>query len=258
MARWPAPDRGRVGVRGARTRFADLSVGRTFDPALANVVDSTGPTPVGTYPDGASWVGALDMAGNAMEWVADWLDAGYYADSPAVDPTGPDGGRNKVEKGGWWGSNPFVARAAYRHYEDPPNYADEHIGFRVLTPISARPVDHRRDGWRRVLHGAGRPALDDHVLALAREQRGRERPRVCSSGPPAETPTATSRASMRPSRAGPNHPPRAVPADGARPPLGPARQRRLYVGGGNTADMLAIWRVHGVDAALRDAWRPGS
>lgn len=108
--------------------------GDTFDPELANVVDSTGPTPVGSFPDGASWVGALDMAGNAMEWVADWLDAGYYADSPAVDPPGPDGGRNKVEKGGWWGSNPFVARAAYRHYEDPPNYADEHIGFRVVTP----------------------------------------------------------------------------------------------------------------------------
>ena len=28
--------------------------------------------PVGSYPKGASWVGALDMAGNAMEWVADW------------------------------------------------------------------------------------------------------------------------------------------------------------------------------------------
>ena len=27
-----------------------------------------------------------------------------------------------------------------------------------------------------------------------------------------------------------------------------------YVGGGNTADMLAVWRVHGVDTALRVAW----
>ena len=31
----------------------------------------------------------------------------------------------------------------------------------------------------------------------------------------------------------------------------------IYVGGGNTANMLAIWRVHGVDKALRTAWERG-
>ena len=31
----------------------------------------------------------------------------------------------------------------------------------------------------------------------------------------------------------------------------------IYVGGGNTANMLAIWRVHGVDKALRSAWEAG-
>ena len=31
----------------------------------------------------------------------------------------------------------------------------------------------------------------------------------------------------------------------------------IYVGGGNTANMLAIWRIHGVDRALRAAWRKG-
>jgi peptidase E len=31
-------------------------------------------------------------------------------------------------------------------------------------------------------------------------------------------------------------------------------QDAIYVGGGNTANMLAIWRVHGFDAILRDAW----
>ena len=28
----------------------------------------------------------------------------------------------------------------------------------------------------------------------------------------------------------------------------------VFVGGGNTANMLAIWRAHGVDVALREAW----
>ncbi len=31
----------------------------------------------------------------------------------------------------------------------------------------------------------------------------------------------------------------------------------IYVGGGSTANMLAIWRVHGFDALLREAWDRG-
>ncbi len=90
---------------------------------------------MGSYPAGVSWVGAHDMAGNVMEWVQDWLDVKYYLRlDAAIDPRGPATGKIKVEKGGWWGSNLFVARSAYRHYEDPPDYNDGHIGFRIVTP----------------------------------------------------------------------------------------------------------------------------
>lgn len=34
-------------------------------------------------------------------------------------------------------------------------------------------------------------------------------------------------------------------------------QDLIYAGGGNTAAMLAIWRQHGVDEALREAWQQG-
>jgi dipeptidase E len=34
-------------------------------------------------------------------------------------------------------------------------------------------------------------------------------------------------------------------------------QDAIYVGGGNTANMLAVWRLHGVDVALRKAWEAG-
>jgi len=34
-------------------------------------------------------------------------------------------------------------------------------------------------------------------------------------------------------------------------------QDLIYVGGGNTVNMLAIWRVHGLDDILREAWRRG-
>jgi formylglycine-generating enzyme required for sulfatase activity len=111
--------------------------GNEWDATLANVVDTEDTTVVGSYPAGASWVGALDMAGNVMEWVQDWL--GDYDEAAQTDPTGPERGRFKVEKGGWWGSNAFVARGAFRYYEDPPTYQDHHIGFRIVSDVEALP-----------------------------------------------------------------------------------------------------------------------
>ncbi|MCC6972636.1 MAG: SUMF1/EgtB/PvdO family nonheme iron enzyme [Anaerolineae bacterium] len=108
--------------------------GDEFDPSKANLIDSKGTTPVGSFPDGASWVGALDMSGNAMEWVQDWLSAEYPGLKVRENPQGPDTGSRKVEKGGWWGSNAYVGRASYKHFEDPPTYQDHHIGFRIVTP----------------------------------------------------------------------------------------------------------------------------
>lgn len=34
-------------------------------------------------------------------------------------------------------------------------------------------------------------------------------------------------------------------------------QDLLYVGGGNTANLLALWRLHGLDAIVREAWERG-
>lgn len=110
--------------------------GDAFDPAKTNLIDSTGTTPVGSFPEGASWVGALDLSGNAMEWVQDWLSADYPKLKVREDPPGPTSGSRKIEKGGWWGSNAFVGRASYKHFEDPPTYQDHHIGFRIVTPGS--------------------------------------------------------------------------------------------------------------------------
>jgi formylglycine-generating enzyme required for sulfatase activity len=58
------------------------------------------PSPVGSYPAGASPYGILDMAGNVYEWVHDWYADAYYAVSPAANPTGPAEGSFKVSRGG--------------------------------------------------------------------------------------------------------------------------------------------------------------
>lgn len=75
---------------------------------------------VGSFPDGVSPFGIMDMAGNAEEWVHDWLDASYFRNSEgAKNPQGPAQGRNKVLKGGSFGTDPIHLRIATRLYGAP-------------------------------------------------------------------------------------------------------------------------------------------
>lgn len=46
------------------------------------------PSIVGTHPGDVGPYGVLDMLGNAPEWVFDWFDLSYYADSPYANPLG--------------------------------------------------------------------------------------------------------------------------------------------------------------------------
>lgn len=107
------------------------------DGSLANFNRNVGTTtPVGHYPAGASWVGALDMAGNVQEWVADWYDSDYYSSSPHDNPTGPVSGNFnnfKVLRGGSWGGGARYVRGAYR-YNVSASVRSHFIGFRCLVP----------------------------------------------------------------------------------------------------------------------------
>jgi formylglycine-generating enzyme required for sulfatase activity len=87
--------------------------------------------PVGSIPDGSSWCGALDMAGNAWEWVGDWF--GPYPSETQHNPTGRDTGRERVLRGGAWNSNWNVLRSANRHRLRPGAHTP-HLGFRCAVP----------------------------------------------------------------------------------------------------------------------------
>lgn len=100
------------------------------------------------------------------------------------------------------------------------------------------------------------PLLDDYVLELT----GKRQPRVCFLA------TASGDA--------PNYidkfthafaPPRAIPShltlfrcgDVADPRQHLMQQDVIYVGGGSTVNLLAVWRAHGLDAILHEAWQNG-
>lgn len=123
--------------------------GNSFSCALANVDDetlrdrTTGPwgtncdgyssvAPVGSFPDGASWVGAVDMAGNVYEWVADWYAADYYGFGPMENPPGPSSGNERVLRGSAWNMEEREAlRGADRLSDNPANRKD-FVGFRCV------------------------------------------------------------------------------------------------------------------------------
>jgi formylglycine-generating enzyme required for sulfatase activity len=83
--------------------------------------------PVASYPQGASWVGALDMAGNVWEMVADWN--GNYPGEAQFNPTGPETGSRRVARGGSWHASPDHVRSALRTHMGPDDSSD-HAGYR--------------------------------------------------------------------------------------------------------------------------------
>jgi peptidase E len=103
------------------------------------------------------------------------------------------------------------------------------------------------------------PLLDDHVLALARERSSRDRPRICliptATGDDREVIDEFERLFAAP---------RAEPsvlrlfgrtAEDLAAVVGDVDA--AYVLGGSTENMLALWRLHGLDLVLRDAWLAG-
>ena len=81
------------------------------------------------YPLGASPYGALNMAGNVREWVADWFDKDYYTYSPYANPTGPESGKKRSLRGGSYIENASEI-AVYNRFSHNPVSAGLNRGFR--------------------------------------------------------------------------------------------------------------------------------
>ncbi|MGD2159369.1 MAG: SUMF1/EgtB/PvdO family nonheme iron enzyme [Anaerolineales bacterium] len=124
--------------------------GNNFDPTKLNFCDGNCPfsssensqyhtaddgyvvaAPVNSFPEGASWVGALNMSGNVAEWVRDFFNPSYYEDSPRDNPTGPENGQTRVLKSSpwsWWMEPESFSQSANRWNFIPDATGKEYSG----------------------------------------------------------------------------------------------------------------------------------
>lgn len=103
----------------------------TPTPRLANYAEALIGEPVSVYryPGGASPYGALNMAGNVREWLADWFDKNYYLVTPYENPTGPEAGIERSMRSGAYDAdaNEIYSTSRYKH---EPQSAGLSRGFR--------------------------------------------------------------------------------------------------------------------------------
>lgn len=110
-AEWEKAARGEDGRR--------FPWGDAWDPKAANGYDDDSGSidgyatvaPAGSFPSGASPYGALDMAGNVWEWVADG-----------------ESSSQRIMRGGGYAANPIALRTTKRVLRDPKGW--ENVGFR--------------------------------------------------------------------------------------------------------------------------------
>lgn len=103
--------------------------GEDIDSTGANV-GNTDTVPVGSYKKDKSPYGVYDMAGNVLEWVADFFSYSYYQNSPSSNPLSAFGEGRSVRGGSW--SDYFYSyklRTFNRNWVDPAN-AYNNLGFR--------------------------------------------------------------------------------------------------------------------------------
>jgi gamma-glutamyl hercynylcysteine S-oxide synthase len=136
--------------KAARGPYGNLYPwGNEFDPARVNYGKNHDTTmPVDSYPEGASYYGLYNMAGNVFEWVSDWYDPRYYGRlETMVNPTGPAKpiwmggtgtyvdrltvGEKRIIRGGSWIAPEGTVRTTHRFWNHPLNNSyGVGLGFR--------------------------------------------------------------------------------------------------------------------------------
>ncbi len=117
---------------GTRLNFCDVNC--SFEWADRSVDDGFQYTaPVGSFPNGASWVGAFDLSGNVWEWTSSLLDSYPYQAADGREAENSIGVR--VLRGGSWSGDQYITRAAVRNW-NAPFFRDNDLGFRLVVGVA--------------------------------------------------------------------------------------------------------------------------
>lgn len=161
--------------------------GNEFDPAKANYGKQHEATaPVSAYPDGVSYYGAFNMAGNVFEWVSDWYDPHYYGKlETMVNPAGPSTplwmggsgtyvdrltvGEKRVIRGGSWIAPEGTIRTTHRFWNHPLNNSyGVGLGFRCAKTAPPAIEQRVRETYITALTELGRERFAEAQQATDR------------------------------------------------------------------------------------------
>lgn len=118
---------------------ANFAKGKSGEKHITDSIDS--------YPEGKSYYGAYNMAGNVFEWVHDWYDPNYYKSSSDIrNPQGPSlvfstkkilnkyqkvNDKKRVIRGGSWFAPAASITTTHRFWNNPMNNSyGVGLGFR--------------------------------------------------------------------------------------------------------------------------------
>ncbi len=154
--------------------------GNEFDPTKANFGKLHEATmPVNSNPQGASYYGVFNMAGNVFEWVADWYDPFYYGrHETSVNPPGPvypiwlggtgtyvdrlTVGEKRVIRGGSWIAPAGTTRTTHRFWNHPLNNSyGVGLGFRCAQGAPPEIEQRLRDASIEAYIKMGREQYED-------------------------------------------------------------------------------------------------
>tara|TARA_B110001454_G_C12688991_1_gene421501 strand:+ start:506 stop:1528 length:1023 start_codon:yes stop_codon:yes gene_type:complete len=149
-AEWEKAARGPAGsiypwgnkIEYSKANFAKEKSGQKY------ITDS-----VDAHPDGISYYGAYNMAGNVFEWVQDWYSSNYYSTDETRNPIGPQlqkiknvevisnkpesDLKKKVIRGGSWFAPAQSITTTHRFWNDPINNSyGVGLGFRCAQSLA--------------------------------------------------------------------------------------------------------------------------